>query len=184
MADECPSVSDDDLLAKAQRGDAHSFGLWVERHYDFIYRIAYRLLGHQMDAEDLTQDVCVALPDKLRKYSRKGSARGWLAQVVLNAGRDRLRKVKRLRTDQLNEEMPLAGHDNPAQQLYLQQVLRILKTLPEKSQDALLLTAEGLTLAELALALDCSEGTAGWRVSTARTELSKRLQEGNHVASR
>lgn len=184
MADASPSVTDDDLLRQAQAGDAMSFGLWVERQYDFIYRIAYRLLRHKMDAEDLAQDVCVSLPDKIRKYSGHGSARGWLAQVVLNAGRDRLRKVKRLRTDQLPDEMPLAAVDNPAQQLYFQQVLEIIKTLPEKSQHALLLTAEGLTLAELALALDCSEGTAGWRVSTARAELNKRLQEGNHVASR
>jgi len=184
MNQEPSSPSEDDLLRSAQAGDALSFGLWIERQYDFIYRLAYRLLGHKMDAEDLTHDICLSLPDKLRKFSGRGSARGWLAQVVLNAGRDRLRQRGRLATSLLNEEISASSNDNPAEAVYLQQVLTVMKSLPEKSCHALLLAAEGLSTAEMATALQCSEGTVGWRVSTARAELTKRLTEERHAATR
>jgi RNA polymerase sigma-70 factor (ECF subfamily) len=173
---------DDLLLAQAKQGDALAFGAWIERQYDFIYRIAFRLLGNRMDAEDLTHDVCLALPDKIARYSGTGSVRGWLAQVTLNAGRDGLRRKKRRQTVDI-ADCAEPGHDgNAAEVLYLQEVIGVMQTLPEKSCHALLLAAEGLTQAEMALALGCAEGTVAWRVSTARDELAKRLQEGKHAA--
>jgi RNA polymerase sigma-70 factor, ECF subfamily len=183
MADDQSAPDETRLLAAAAAGDARCFGLWIEQHYDFIYRIAYRLMGHQMDAEDLTQDVCLSLPEKLKKFSGKGHVRGWLAQVTMNAGRDLLRAKGRRPTSELDENVSVAGNSDPAAQLYLQQVLGVMRTLPDKSYTALLLAAEGLSTEEMAVALDCATGTVGWRISTARAELAKRLMEGNHAAA-
>ncbi len=183
MADDHSAPDDATLLAAAAAGDARCFGLWIEKNYDFIYRIAYRVMGHQMDAQDLTQDVCLSLPDKLKKFSGKVHVRGWLAQVVMNAGRDILRAKGRRPTSELDENVSVASTSDPAAALYLQQVLRVMRTLPEKSYTALLLAAEGLSTEELSVALDCATGTVGWRISTARAELAKKLMEGNHVAA-
>lgn len=176
--------ADDELLAKAQTGDAWAFGVWLERQYDFIYRIAYRLMRHQMDAEDLTQDVCIKLADRIGSYKGQGSSRGWLARVVINAGQDRLRARKRRPTttiEGLPEPAAVEASDHKA---YLNEVLQAMTKLPEKSQHALLLAAEGLTHAEMAEVLECTAGTVGWRISTARDELAQILTGVKHVAAR
>lgn len=176
--------ADDELLAKAQKGDAWAFGVWLERQYDFIYRIAYRLMRHQMDAEDLTQDVCIKLADRIASYKGQGSARGWLARVVINAGHDRLRQKGRRKTSNIEDMAEPAAVEASDAKTYLNEVLAAMSKLPEKSQHALMLAAEGLSHAEMAEVLECTAGTVGWRISTARDELAQLLTGGKHAAAR
>lgn len=181
---DADSPGDDALLAKAQQGDAWAYGVWLERQYDFIYRMAYRLLRNRMDAEDLTQDVCLKLADKIASYKGQGSARGWLARVVLNAGHDRLRYKKRRPAGNIEDVPEPAAADQADGKTYFNEVMRAMANLPEKSQHALLLAAEGLSHAEMAEVLECSAGTVGWRISTARDELAQLLTGVKHVATR
>ena len=55
-------TSDESLARAAAEGDSHAFSLLLERHYDRVFRLAFRLTGAAAEAEDLTQDVCAALP--------------------------------------------------------------------------------------------------------------------------
>ena len=175
--------TDDELLAKARQGDAWAFGAWLERQYEFIYRVAYRLMRHQMDAEDLTQDVCLKLADKIGSYTGKGSSRGWLARVVLNAGHDKLRSKKRRATSNIDDVPEPAAVEQADAKTYLNEVMRAMTSLPEKSRHALMLSAEGLSHAEMAEVLECSAGTVGWRISTARDELAQILNGGKHASA-
>ena len=63
-------TGDDELAIKAASGDAQAFQLLLEGHYDRIYRLAFRFFGNQADAEDITQDVCLALPKKIKIICR------------------------------------------------------------------------------------------------------------------
>lgn len=164
------------LIRQAQGGDVRAFKLWLTAEYDFIFRLSWRLLGNKADAEDLTQTVCLMLPDKIEKFSGRGSVRGWLAQVVLNSAKDQWRKQARARTIPMEQAAEPDSALQTDSQTYLNQVLKVMERLPEKSRLALLLAAEGLDTAELAKALGCTSGTAGWRLSTARAELHKLLQ--------
>ncbi len=180
---DADAPTDDELLAKAQQGDAWAFGVWIERQYEFIYRLSYKLLRHQMDAEDLTQDVCIKLADRINSYSGQGSSRGWLARVVLNAGHDRLRHKKRRTTSNIDDVAEPSAVESADGKTYLNEVMTAMRRLPEKSQHALLLAAEGLSHAEMAEVLDCAAGTVGWRISTARDELAKLLTGGKHASA-
>lgn len=170
----------DDLFTRARAGEATAFGQWLALEYDFIYRVAYRLLGQRADAEDLAQDVCVRLPGLLSQYAGRGSVRAWLGQITLNAGRDRLRQ--RARRPQVSAEVleDMAATSSTAEQVYLQQVWRMIGQLPDTLRDTLLLSVEGLTQAEIAVALDCKEGTVAWRISEARAQLTARLEGGRN----
>ncbi len=64
-------TDDDDLAIRAGAGDAQAFRLLLERHYDQIYRVAYRFIGNRADAQDIAQDVCVALPKKLKSFAAR-----------------------------------------------------------------------------------------------------------------
>ena len=61
-------TSDENLVAAANQGDGQAFGLLLSRHYDLIFRLGFRILGARADAEDLAQDICVALPGKLAGF--------------------------------------------------------------------------------------------------------------------
>ena len=163
------------LLERALSGDPAAFSVWLESEYDFIYRLAYRRLGHRPDAEDLTHIVCLSLPEKLARYSGRGTARGWLARVVLNASLDHRRREKARASETVGADV--AHPAGAADRVYLAQVLSALERIAPKSRDALLLVAEGLTHAEIAEALECAEGTVGWHVSSARAQLTAQLDK-------
>ena len=68
-AGELDAASDPTLIGRARDGDRDAFGRLVERHYDFIYRVAWRWCGgNRADAEDIAQDVCVRLGKAIRSY--------------------------------------------------------------------------------------------------------------------
>ena len=77
----------------------------VAKYADVVYTMAYRLTGDDEEARDLAQDVLIRLHRALRRY-KEGNFEGWLYRTTLNAFRDRLRKRKRLREDELPDEPP------------------------------------------------------------------------------
>ena len=80
------------MVGRANSGDAAAFATLLERHYDLIYRLAYRILGNQQDAEDIAQDVCVLLPKKLASFQGNAKFTTWLYQITLNTCRDFMRR--------------------------------------------------------------------------------------------
>ena len=84
--------SDDIEVEQAIAGDRAAFARLIARHYNLIFRVAFRLLGTQADAEDLAQDVCIELPAKLKSFKGQSKFSTWLYQVVMNKARDSLRK--------------------------------------------------------------------------------------------
>ncbi len=87
-------VTDDNQLAvRAAKGDAAAFRQLLERHYDSVYRIAFKFCGQRADAEDLAQDVCASLGRKIRTFRGDAKFTTWLYRLVVNAARDAHRKT-------------------------------------------------------------------------------------------
>ena len=59
------TVSDEALARAAADGDLDAYSALLARHYDRIFALSFRLTGRREEAEDLTQDVCEALPGKM-----------------------------------------------------------------------------------------------------------------------
>ncbi|MGI9463887.1 MAG: RNA polymerase sigma factor, partial [Aestuariivirgaceae bacterium] len=121
-------TDDDELAMRAGAGDGQAFRVLLERHYDRIYRLAYRFFGSREDAEDVAQDICLALPKKLKTFAGKARFTTWIHQVVINACRDQLRRHQSRRA--LNEaytevsELVRAGdEDTRAQVSWLYETL-------------------------------------------------------------
>jgi RNA polymerase sigma-70 factor (ECF subfamily) len=90
-------TDDSDLAACAAGGDRAAFAQLLERHYDLIYRVAYRYSGSTADAEDIAQNICVGLAAKLARFSRRSSFSTWLYALVLASRLSPLRRRSRSR---------------------------------------------------------------------------------------
>ncbi|MEL7543895.1 MAG: RNA polymerase sigma factor [Pseudomonadota bacterium] len=166
--------SDDWLIERAITGDAAAFARLLERHYDFIHRVAFRWAGNSADAEDIAQDVCIKLATALASYRREAAFMSWLYRITLNAVRDRQRKQKRTAAH-LDGVALLAEAVTPATQERASEVhdlWQAVRQLPERQRDAVLLVyAEELSHAEAAAALGCAEKTVSWQLHAARKTL-------------
>ena len=166
---------DETLVSAAVAGDREAFAALVERHYDRVFALAFRLTGVRAEAEDLTQDICVALPAKLARFEGRSRFSTWLFRVTLNAARDRHRRnATRTRASDGWGDWERDRQDENAAEAEAQAWLaRVMQGLPPELRETVALTlGEDLTQAEAAEVLGLSEGTVAWRMS----EVKKRLR--------
>ena len=173
-------TGDDFLVNRAQSGDAEAFATLVTRHYELIYRLAFRMLGRREEAQDLAQDICAALPGKLSGFRGDARFTTWLYRIVTNAALDRIRKrqTRRTATDGWGEVDQLSRAEEQEKQdeiNWLQQAMTRLS--PDLRQTVALVLGEELTHAEAAIALGVSEGTVSWRMSEVKKALRVMAQE-------
>lgn len=91
------------VVERLRRGDNRALGEIYEAHAHAVHGVAFRLTGSAQDADDVLQDVFLALPDALRNYDGTGSFARWLRTVAARRSLMALRKKRNLR------EVPLAG---------------------------------------------------------------------------
>lgn len=173
-------VSDEALATVAAEGDAEAFSVIVARHYDRMFGLAFRLTGRREEAEDLTQDVCAALPGKIGAFRAEARFSTWLYRVVVNAAHDRRRRsAAHVKAAKGWGEVELARQAEAAEAAEaLDWLQAAMRALPEDLRDTLALTLEdGMTHAAAAEVLGVSEGTVSWRMSDVKKRL-KALKEG------
>jgi len=167
-------TSDEILVDRAQAGDSDAFGQLLERHYDLILRLGYRMLGAQSLAEELAQDVCCALPVKLVSYRGDAKFTTWLTRVSINAAKDRLRKQKTRHAAQQGWGSLFEMQQHEADEIANDRawLAQAMTTLPIDLREVLVLTlAEDMTQAEASAVLGVPTGTISWRISEAKKHL-------------
>jgi RNA polymerase sigma-70 factor (ECF subfamily) len=169
----------DGLLAeRARDGDRDAFARLVERHYDFIYRVAFRLTGRREDAEDVAQDVCARLGRAVKSYRGGAAFTTWLYALTMNAARDGLRKNKResARTEAFGTHALVMGEGEPEPDDGPERLWEAVRTLPDKQREAVTLVyGEGMSHAEAAEVMAVAEPTVSWHVHEAKKRLKSAL---------
>lgn len=167
-------MSDALLALRARDGERDAFRQLLERHYDLIYRVAYRFFGNAADAEDVAQDVCVGLCDKLRSYRGEARFTTWLYRVALNACRDRARRHAAVRSlhetyAEVSDLIEAGGRETACRLSWVYEALSSLD--PALRETALLVLAEDMSHAEAAEILGVKEATVSWRMHEVRKRL-------------
>ena len=175
-----PSQSDNDLLGRLAQGDQAALGALYERWKGPMYRFALRMSGRVEVAEDVTQELFLAL---LRAAPRYDPGAGPLAPYLYGIARNLLlRRLERERAFvALPEDVPAQG-EGVTGELARQQTVRVLhravQALPAHYREAVVLCdLEGLSYVEAASALGCAVGTVRSRLHRARALLCERLRE-------
>jgi RNA polymerase sigma-70 factor (ECF subfamily) len=96
-------TEDGELIRRMARGDKLACSELYDRFSRPLYSVALRILNDQSDAEDVVQDVFLALWEKAGSFDvGRGSAFGWAITLTRNRAIDRLR-TRRRRSTLLNE---------------------------------------------------------------------------------
>ncbi|MDH7975511.1 sigma-70 family RNA polymerase sigma factor [Sphingomonas sp. AR_OL41] len=166
---------DADLLAAAMAGDRAAFASLLERHYDRIHGLAWQLTGTRADADDIAQDVCCTLVEKIGGFRGEAKFSTWLCGIVYNAARDLHRRRRSFSglTDRLAVLVGLArGPDGRDLHDAMWVKSAIARLAPPYRDAAILVAGQQLTHAEAAAILGVAEATVSWRMHEVRRLLS------------
>ena len=172
---------DAELARNAAGGDRGAFSALVERHYDFIFRLAWRMTGNRADAEDVAQDVCARLGRAIRSYRGGSAFTTWLYAIVVNAVRDAGRRSARdaARAQAWAVHALTGGETAPEPEDPAEALWRAVRALPPKQREAVTLVyGEELSHAEAADLMGCSEPTVSWHIHEAKKRLKTIMSAG------
>ena len=177
-----------ELIRRAGQGDQEAFRQLVETYQAPAYRLALRMCGGDAAlAEDAAQEAFLAAWRGLPRFRGDSRFSTWLYRLTTNAAIDWLRREKRHRgMDDVTElELPDdgPGPQDQAEQAEAQQtVRRALGQLSEEHRQVLLLRyMQELDYAEIAAALEISEGTVKSRISRAKMRLRELLDGSGNL---
>jgi len=179
--------TDDELLTRLRRGDEAAFVTLYRRRQGAIYRFAMHMSGSATAAEDITQEVFLAL---LRRECGYDPERGTLSGYLFGIARKLvLRNLERGRADVALETEPddasmpeLAVIDDPLIDLTRREgteaLRRAVMALPRRYREVVLLCdLEELDYADAAVVLRCPIGTVRSRMHRARALLFEKLNQ-------
>jgi RNA polymerase sigma factor (sigma-70 family) len=166
--------SDTDLVSAAVGGDRNAFEALLRRHYDRIHGLAWQLTGSRADADDIAQDVCCVLVEKIAGFRGEAKFTTWLCSIVFNACRD-LRRQRRSFVSLAERLAVLAGlaREPDGRDLYdaiwLKSAIARLK--PAYRETVVLVAGQQLSHSEAAKILGVTESTVSWRMHEIRAQL-------------
>ncbi len=166
------------LVASACAGNRDAFAALLERHYDRIHGLAWQLTGSRSDADDIAQDVCCTLVEKIGGFRGEAKFSTWLTGITFNACRDWRRKRRSFWS--FSEKLAVLVGTAKAPDgrdlydaIWIQSAVSKLK--PALRDTVVLVAGQQLTHAEAAAVLGVAEATVAWRMHEVRRLLS---QEG------
>lgn len=172
---------DADLIAAAMDGDRDAFGLLLQRHYNRIHGLAWQLTGSRADADDIAQDVCCTLVEKIGGFRGEARFTTWLCGIVVNACRDQKRRRRSFLgfTERLGVLTGLTRGPDGRDLHDAMWVKSAIARLKPAYRDAVVLVAgQQLSHAEAAEILGVAESTISWRMHEVRRLLATDRVEG------
>jgi RNA polymerase sigma factor (sigma-70 family) len=179
--------TEQDLVARAQRGDVDAYERIVEAYQGIAFRVAYLLCGNAAEAEDAAQEGLVKAFRALPRFRPGAPLRPWLLQIVANEARNRRRSAGRRASLALRaaaETRPGDAAPSPeAAVLGAEQRAELLAAVNTLREEERLVVAcryfLDLSEAETAAALDLRPGTVKSRLSRALDHLRTTLETAN-----
>ena len=147
------------------------------------FRVAYGVLRHAADAEDVAQEALLKAYRNFGRLREPAKFRGWLVRIAFRMALDRWRSMKRREKREIPGEQPEFGAARPsveelaASSEFQSRLERAMEELPEKFRLVVLLAGIlGYTLEEVAGMLAIPMGTVKSRLFFARKKLAEKLR--------
>jgi RNA polymerase sigma-70 factor, ECF subfamily len=143
------------------------------------FRVAYSVLRHREDAEDVAQEALAKAYRSFRKLRDRDRFRAWLVRMTWRLALDRRRNDRRRQARDGNTDVPLthSTEEDVLTRERSQQLWAAIDALPEKLRVVIVLGAiEGYDVVEVSKLLDVPAGTVKSRLFLGRQRLKDALQ--------
>lgn len=184
------------VVKRVQAGEVAAFDQLITKYRERVFGVVYNLTANREDSSDLTQDAFIKAFQSINRFQGNCSFFTWLYRIAVNTTLSHLRK-NRLRNFFSLEKIQEDG----ASAQVLEQLTDkkgadrdvYLRELQEKLNEALqklsiphrtvitLFEIDGLSHAEIAEIMDCSEGTVRSRLHYAKQFLQGELSRYLHT---
>lgn len=166
------------LVRRARAGEAAAFDELVRLYMQQAFSLAYRVVGHREDAEDLVQEAFLAAHQYLDSFDETRAFAPWLMRIVMNRGANARRARARRATEP--EVDGVSGAPSALEESERTELRRILagalRLLSERQRLIVTLhEVDGRTSGEIGEMLELSPGTVRWHLHEARRALRAAL---------
>jgi RNA polymerase sigma factor (sigma-70 family) len=160
---------------------AREFEARLTESSTLAFRVAYGVLRHREDAEDVAQEACVKAYRNFRHLRDRDRFRAWLVRMTWRLALDRQRSDRRRAardlTPPVTERVNPTGLDDLVARERAEQLWQAIDALPEKLRVVVVLSGiEDHDVADVARLVDLPEGTVKSRLFLARQRLREQLQ--------
>lgn len=164
-----------------------NFDELYEQYKDMVFNLALNYVQHYEDAQEVTQDVFVAVHRSLDSFLHKSNISTWVYRITINKSIDFLKAKKRKKRFGFiysilgNEREDAISHYNhPGVQLEqkeaIKRIFSCINDLPDNQKTALLLSkTEQKSQPEIAEIMGISAKAVESLIQRAKTNLSKKL---------
>ncbi len=171
----------------AVRGESKSLEILIRYWHPRLFAHAVKLTGDRDGAEDVMQEVWIAVSKGIRRLRDPVKFKGWIYRITGNKSTDwiRSKQVRRSVSQRLEKEISSEdfvesierAKDDPVATLRAR-----LSDLPDTQRIILtLFYLEELSVKEIGRALDIAAGTVKSRLYHARKMLREALEENNEL---
>jgi len=183
---------DAETIRRVQAGDGDAYRLLVQKYQQKVYGVVYGMVQNPEDAREITQDAFIKAFKSLDRFRFDASFYTWLYRITVNLTIDFRRRMAKRRADQFDEtrmqkdEAGEAAHHHveasPSKRLerkrLADQIQQAIDQLPPDQRTAIMLReVEGLSYKEIALSMECAEGTVMSRLFYGRKKLQEILKD-------
>jgi len=170
------------LVQRIQAGDRQAFETLLDAYETRVYRLALRFTDNVSDAEDVTQDIFLAVYKGLACFRGDSALGTWIYRVAMNHCLEYRRK-RRLDSTPYDSELSLTSNDwredpvaSAVRQELSTKVEEAIHCLSPLHRDVVVLhELQGMTYQEVAAMLDVPVGTVKSRLSNAFRRLRELL---------
>ena len=175
---------DINILNRIRMGDKSAYKELINRHKDYAFTVAYRILNNREDAEEVAQDAFMQVFGSLSSFNADSKFTTWFYRIVFNAALMQKRKNKVESVDiQNSSEALLVKHSSDSaedlqkneRKMAIQKALRNLS-----ADDTAMITLfylKELSLEEIAEITKVSAETAKVKIHRARKRLSEEMKK-------
>ncbi len=84
-----------EAIQQVLHGDRDAYRLLVDAHYQVAFRLAFRITGHEQDAEEVTQEAFLRAYTRLASFRKDSTFSTWVNRIVMNTALNLVERRKR-----------------------------------------------------------------------------------------
>jgi RNA polymerase sigma-70 factor (ECF subfamily) len=175
---------DINLLNRIRSGDKSAYEELINRHKDYAFTVAFRILNNREDAEEVAQDAFMQVFGALKSFNAESKFTTWFYRIVFNAALMHKRKKKVVSVDIENSsEAFMVSHSSDSADYLRKNERKIAIQIALQNlsaDDSMMITLfylKELSIEEIAEITKISAKTAKVKIHRARVRLAEEMKK-------